>query len=173
MVVRVSVEKRNDLGYENPLSDDILLGKKLGMDIYMRKSGKEIEVFAFDRRKVNRKGEMKLIGDIVLWKEKMDNCWSVSMVRIDSQYKGFGLAKKIYKFLLSKMENFVLVSGQHQSVGGRYIWNELAKDKSINIFARKSRTSKFYGQPKVGMVELLCDEFPLYNSKAMIFAEKV
>jgi hypothetical protein len=62
------------------------------------------------------------------------------------------------------------MAGSSQSVGGRYIWNTLAKDRNITIYAKKGVYSKVVDFPKAGKGELVSNHFDLYDTKAAIYA---
>jgi hypothetical protein len=62
------------------------------------------------------------------------------------------------------------MAGSSQSVGGRYIWNALAKDRNITVYAKKGVYSKVIDFPKAGKRELKGNLFNLYNTKAAIYA---
>jgi hypothetical protein len=91
------------------------------------------------------------------------------LVEVDSRYKGKKLANKLYRFVLKAL-GITLMAGTSQSVGGRYIWNTLAKDRHITVYAKKGVYSKVFDFPKAGERELVSGHFDLYNTKAAIFA---
>ena len=65
------------------------------------------------------------------------------------------------------------MAGTTQSVGGRYIWNTLAKDKGITVYAKKGLrgvNSAIIDFPKAGKRELVSNLINLYDTKAAIFA---
>lgn len=62
--------------------------------------------------------------------------FEVSMVIIDGRYQGFGLAAKVYRYLIKKT-GLTLQAGRCQSIGGRSIWNELAKYKDVQVVGKK------------------------------------
>jgi hypothetical protein len=62
------------------------------------------------------------------------------------------------------------MAGHCQSAGGRYIWNTLAKDRSVVVYARKGVYSKVFDFPKAGKRELMGNKFDLYDTNAAIFA---
>ena len=92
-------------------------------------------------------------------------CWHCSQ-RIG---KGKNLAVKIYKFLLKKLD-ITLMAGTSASPGGRYVWNKLAKERDVMVYAKKSPYSKFIDFPKSGKRELVSKKFDLYGTEAEIFA---
>ena len=100
------------------------------------------------------------------------DAWHIDLVKVDSRYKGKNLAVKIYKFLLKKLD-ITLMAGTSASVGGRYIWNKLNKERDVVVYAKKSPYSKFIDFPKSGKRELVSKKFDLYgtvDNRATIFA---
>ena len=91
------------------------------------------------------------------------------MVEVDSRYKGRKLANKLYRFLMKTL-GITLMAGTSQSAGGRYIWNSLAKDKGITVYAKKGLYSTIVDFPKAGKRELKSNLIDLYDTKAAIFA---
>ena len=75
----------------------------------------------------------------------------------------------MYRFVLKTLD-ITLMAGTSQSVGGRYIWNTLAKDREITVYAKKGLYSKIVDFPKPGKRELVGKSFDLYDCKAAIFA---
>ena len=109
----------------------------------------------------------RIAASIELYKER--GAWEVAMVMVDSRYKGRNLAAKLYKFLLKKMD-ITLMAGSSQSPGGRYVWNKLAKERGVTVYAKPSRYSMKIDFPKSGKKELYSKRFDLYDSDAEIFA---
>jgi hypothetical protein len=109
----------------------------------------------------------RIAGMVELSKEK--GAWHVNLVNVDSRYKGKNLAVKIYKFLLKKLD-ITLMAGTSASPGGRYVWNKLAKERGVMVYAKKSPYSKFIDFPKSGKRELVSKKFDLYGTEAEIFA---
>lgn len=173
---KITMDKRRHLGY-GEVNGMVKIGRKCGYDVYLDDSDSSsyVEVWlydpqkikkmrsAFDSRKVER---MKIAAHVDLSKRK--KFWHVDLAEVDSQYRGKKLARKMYSFLIKK--GFNLQAGDCQSVGGRYVWNELAKDRSITIFARKSPYSKIIDYPRPGEKELKSKSFDLFDSKAVIYA---
>ncbi len=69
-----------------------------------------------------------------------------------------------------KTLDITMMAGWAQSAGGRYIWNNLAKDKDITVYAKKGLYSKVIDFPKAGKRELKSNLFDLYAPKTAIFA---
>ena len=175
MVDRIAMDKGSFLGYGN-LDDLELVGRAFGYDIYVDEThSHEISILVYDRnvtkrfRGIGNKMETRyrVVSKILLTKERM-GC-SVSMLQVDSRYKGKNLAIKIYRFLMNRMD-ITLMAGTHQSAGGRYVWNKLAKTPGVVVYAKKSPYSKVIDFPKAGNRELVGKVFDLYGSNAEIFA---
>jgi len=64
--------------------------------------------------------------------------YEISMVLVDSTYQGYGLAPKIYRYLMKRM-GITLKAGTQQSYGGRSVWNDLAKYKDVQVVGKKNR----------------------------------
>ena len=98
-----------------------------------------------------------------------NGAWHVDLVEVDSRYKGKKLANKLYRFVLKTL-GITLMAGSSQSVGGRYIWNTLAKDRHVTVYAKKGVYSNVVDFPKTGKRELVGNLFNLYETKAAIYA---
>jgi len=177
MPSKITMNKRVALGYGIIDEDQTYLGSRGGFKIYMDdstdKNYVEIWVYDMDTSKRMRSAfdnvvttRFKIVAHIELSKDKRH--WHVDLTQVDSRYRGQKLAKRLYSFLLKKGYN--LRAGDSQSPGGRYIWNELAKDRSIVIMARKSKHSKIMDFPKPGKCELVSDVFDLFDTDAEIYA---
>ena len=175
MVERITMDKGNFLGYGN-LEDLELIGRAFGYDIYIEKEERTyMTAWVYDRNVTKRvrnvEGYMetryRIAAKVELSKDR--SAWHIDLVNVDSRYKGKNLAVKIYKFLMKKLD-ITLMAGTSASVGGRYIWNKLNKERDITVYARKSPYSKFIDFPKSGKKELVSKKFDLYGSDAEIFA---
>ena len=173
MVDRITMSKGVFLGYGN-LDDMKLVGRAFGYDIYVEKekctSQGAIVIWVYDRnvtKKIYGETRLRIVAAVELSKER--NAWHVDMIRVDSRYKGQNLAVKLYRFLMRKMD-ITMKAGSSQSVGGRYVWNKLAKTPGVVIYAKKSPYSKVIDFPKTGKRELVGKMFDLYDSNAEIFA---
>ena len=175
MVERITMDKGNFLGYGN-LEDLELIGRAFGYDIYIEKEERTyMTAWVYDRNVTKRvrhvEGYMETRYRVAAMVElsKDRGAWHIDLVNVDSRYKGKNLAVKIYKFLMKKLD-ITLMAGTSASVGGRYIWNKLNKERDITVYARKSPYSKFIDFPKSGKKELVSKKFDLYGSDAEIFA---
>ena len=175
MVERITMNKGNFLGYGD-LEDLELVGRAFGYDIYVEKEERTyMTVWVHDRNVTKRfrtvYGDMetryRIVARVELSKER--GAWHIDLVNVDSRYKGKNLAVKIYKFLMKKLD-ITLMAGTSASVGGRYIWNKLNKERDITVYAKKSPYSKIIDFPKSGKKELVSKKFDLYGSDAEIFA---
>jgi len=175
MVERITMDKGNFLGYGN-LEDLELIGRAFGYDIYIEKIERTcMTAWVYNRNVTKRvrnvEGYMetryRIAAKVELSKDR--GAWHIDLVNVDSRYKGKNLAVKIYKFLMKKLD-ITLMAGTSASVGGRYVWNKLNKERDITVYARKSPYSKFIDFPKSGKKELVSKKFDLYGSDAEIFA---
>ena len=175
MVERITMDKGNFLGYGN-LEDLELIGRAFGYDIYIEKEERTcMTAWVYDRNVTKRvrhvEGYMETRYRVAAMVElsKDRGAWHIDLVNVDSRYKGKNLAVKIYKFLMKKLD-ITLMAGTSASVGGRYVWNKLNKERDITVYARKSPYSKLIDFPKSGKKELVSKKFDLYGSDAEIFA---
>ena len=175
MVERIEMTKGIFLGYGH-LEDLELIGRAFGYDIYIEKEERTcMTAWVYDRNVTKRvrnvEGYMetryRIAAKVELSKER--GAWHIDLVNVDSRYKGKNLAVKIYKFLMKKLD-ITLMAGTSASVGGRYIWNKLNKERDITVYAKKSPYSKIIDFPKSGKKELVSKKFDLYGSDAEIFA---
>ena len=171
MVERIDLDKGVNLGYDEKVVD--LIGRRWGYDIHCEKTARAITINVYDRKKFKVvAGEIHYRAVAYLGLSKKSGAWHVDLVEVDSRYKGKKLANKLYRFVLKNLE-ITLMAGTTQSVGGRYIWNTLAKDKGITVYAKKGRrgvNSAIIDFPKAGKRELVSNLFNLYDTKAAIFA---
>ena len=177
MPSKITMNKRVALGYGIIDEDQTYLGSRGKFKIYMDDSTDKnyVKIWVYDMDTSKRMRStfdnvvttwFKIVAHIELSKDKCH--WHVDLTQVDSRYRGQKLAKRLYSFLLKKGYN--LRAGDSQSPGGRYIWNELAKDRSIVVMARKSRNSKIMDFPKPGKRELISDVFDLFDTDAEIYA---
>ena len=177
MVARINLDKSVNLGFEEKEGD--LIGRRWGYDIHCKKSAREMSINVYDRKKFKTIKDMWDEADEVHYRyvaylglSKRNGAWHVDLVEVDSRYKGKKLANKLYRFVLKTL-GITLMAGSSQSVGGRYIWNTLAKDRNIMVYAKKGVYSKVIDFPKAGKRELKGNLFNLYNTKAAIYAVAV
>ncbi len=155
MVERITMNKGCNLGYG--AKDGVLLGRRWGYDILDEgKPHKTLKnIVVYDRARTKR---------IRNWDGEMEtHCRIVAELGLSK------LATKLYRFLMKTL-GITLMAGTSQSAGGRYIWNTLAKDKGITVYAKKGLYSTIIDFPKAGKRELKSDLIDLYDSKAAIFA---
>ena len=171
MVERIELDKGVNLGYEEKEGD--LIGRRWGYDIHCEKTARAITINVYDRKKFKVvAGEIHYRAVAYLGLSKKSGAWQVDLVEVDSRYKGKKLANKLYRFVLKNLE-ITLMAGTTQSVGGRYIWNTLAKDKGITVYAKKGLrgvNSAIIDFPRAGKRELVSNLFNLYETKAAIYA---
>ena len=168
MVERIELYKGVNLGFEE--KEGLLIGRRWGYDIHCEANAVTMAINVYDRKK------FKTVDDEVhhryvayLGLSKRNGAWHVDLVEVDSRYKGKKLANKLYRFVLKTL-GITLMAGSSQSVGGRYIWNTLAKDRHVTVYAKKGVYSKVIDFPKAGKRELKGNLFDLYNTKAAIYA---
>ena len=168
MVERIELDKGVNLGYEEKEGD--LIGRRWGYDIHCEKTARTMTVNVYERKK------FKIVADELHYRavaylglSKKNGAWHVDLVEVDSRYKGKKLANKLYRFLLKNLD-ITLMAGSSQSVGGRYIWNTLAKDRHVTVYDKKGVYSNIVDFPKIGKRELVGNLFNLYNTKAAIYA---
>ncbi len=174
MVERIELSKGVNLGFEEKEGD--LIGRRWGYDIHCEKTARTMTVNVYDRKKFKTVKTMWDEDDEVHYRfvaylglSKRNGAWHVDLVEVDSRYKGKKLANKLYRFVLKTL-GITLMAGSSQSVGGRYIWNTLAKDRHVTVYAKKGVYSKVIDFPKTGKRELKGNLFNLYNTKAAIYA---
>ena len=168
MVTRIDLDKGVNLGFEEKEGD--LIGRRWGYDIHCKKSGREMTINVYDRKKfmtVFDELHHRYVAYLCL--SKWNGAWHVDLVEVDSRYNGKKLANKLYRFVLKTL-GITLMAGSSQSVGGRYIWNTLAKDRHVTVYAKKGVYSKVVDFPKAGKRELMSNHFNLYDTKAAIYA---
>jgi len=173
---KITMDKRIHLGYGQIDEDYVLAGRHLGFDIWINEIENDyVEIWVYDRSRTKRQrtaftsdivDTYKIAGNFEL--SKRGKYWHVDFARVDSNFRGKKLARKMYSFLIKK--GYSLQAGDSQSPGGRYVWNELAKDRTITVFAKKSKCSKFVDFPRPGKKELKSSLFELFDSKAEIYA---
>ena len=173
MVTRIDLSKGVNLGFEE--KEGLLIGRRWGYDIHCEKAGREMTVNVYDRKKFKtvkalwEDDEVHYRFVAYLGLSKRNGAWHVDLVEVDSRYKGKKLANKLYRFVLKTL-GITLMAGSSQSVGGRYIWNTLAKDRNITVYAKKGVYSKVVDFPKTGKRELKGNLFNLYDTNAAIYA---
>ena len=173
MVKRIELNKGVNLGFEEKEGD--LIGRRWGYDIHCERSARVMTVNVYDRKKFKTVKALWEDDEVhhryvaYLGLSKRNGAWHVDLVEVDSRYKGKKLANKLYRFVLKTL-GITLMAGSSQSVGGRYIWNTLAKDRNITVYAKKGVYSKVVDFPKTGKRELKGNLFNLYNTKAAIYA---
>lgn len=139
---------RLHLGLFTPTEDHKLIGKYRGLYLWVdANDGKFLEI------EVCRDRSYSNLRDIFGIKTKsydrimtldleqsrsrvFKKSFEVSMVNIDGRYQGFGLAAKVYRYLMKKT-GVTLKAGSQQSIGGRAVWNELAKYKDVQVVGKK------------------------------------
>ena len=136
------------LGTFTPNEDYKLVGKYKGLYIWVDDNeGKFLQMevctdnnslsYLFGRKSKSYNRVMTL--DLDRSRSRLfKNSYEISMVAIDGRYQGFGLSAKIYRYLMKKT-GITLKAGTQQSIGGRAIWNELAKYKDVQVVGKKNK----------------------------------
>jgi 2'-5' RNA ligase/GNAT superfamily N-acetyltransferase len=75
---------------------------------------------------------------------QVDKYFTVDAIAFLPEYKGQGLAAKWYAWLIKNKHCPILVSGERQSVGGRAIWEQLAKMEDIFVYAWNQQTNEMF-----------------------------
>lgn len=113
-------------------------------------------------------GNTKVDSVMQLWLyEERENIYSITMVRIGPQYQGFGLAPKVYKFLMRKM-GIKLMTATLQSPGGQAIWWEMARS-GVKISGITYRGRKVFDvEPDTDQKRMISHEIDLWNPRNRI-----
>jgi hypothetical protein len=98
---------------------------------------------------IKEKSDPLIIGmmdDKVVFAVNLDlaerpNVYSVEMSSMGQKYQGFGAMPRIYAAVLRDNPDIVLRAGSAQSPGGQSIWDQLASQPGIQVFAKKSGSS--------------------------------
>lgn len=100
---------------------------------------------------------------------RQNGAFHVDMARIDTKFQGFGIAPKLYRFVIRKL-GIVLQAGSSQSPGGRSVWARMAKMSGIKLVAKDGH-NKFY-DVEYDDDELYIENESLYDGrkKLKIFA---
>ena len=136
------------LGTFTPDEDHKLVGKYKGLYIWVDDNeGQFLQMeICTDNNSISRLFGRKsksynrvMVLDLDRSRSKLfKNSYEISMVAIDARYQGFGLAAKIYRYLMKKT-GITLKAGTQQSIGGRAIWNDLAKYKDVQVVGKKNK----------------------------------
>ena len=71
------------------------------------------------------------------------NVFVVSIVAANKEYRGINLPTQMYSYLIQE-EGLILVSDEIQTLGGRSVWEKLAKIKGIGIYGYNTNTKKVF-----------------------------
>jgi len=171
---RIDYTKQHKLGRFNPNSEwtdeYARVGAVRGLDCDVWVEGEDgdeyINIEVVQRWNENRQGYQRVM-EIQLTRKK--NSYIVDLARIDSKFQGFGIAPRIYKYLLRKL-GIILQAGEMQSPGGRSIWARMASMSGIDMFALDSRGNHYDVEAEDN--ELMTDNERLYDGrkKMRVFA---
>ena len=94
-----------------------------------------------------------------------DEVWEVGTTVISTAYQGFGLAPKIYRYLMKKT-GITLQAGNAQSAGGRSIWHSLSKFEDVLILGKRFRKPLIVLEADEDEKELTTgiDKFEIYDA---------
>lgn len=90
----------------------------------------------------------------------------MNYTRMDNRYRGCGIAPRVYE-IVAKASGPIM-SGDSQSVGGRYIWNTLVKRSKVLTAALWKGTHYSVEAGQWGQAE--SDEVKLYSTAARLVA---
>lgn len=125
-----------------------------------------IDVFVLDCTKKHKKP--KTVAHVLLERVRPIfglPTYSVCIVGVDDKYKGFDLASKLYAYLLRSFRGWVLRSGSSQSIGGKYIWNSLCRERRVSVYAYSRRNDDIHQCYYDPSGEIDCD-VDLYETKS-------
>ena len=140
-------EGRQKLGAFQPDSQYKRIGSYKGLSVWLSAGHGYMSVKVCCEKRSNiarlfgNKAKQDCVMSVHLEKSRarlFKESYEISMVQIDSKYQGFGLAPKIYRYLMKKI-GITLKAGTQQSLGGRFIWNELAKYKDVQVVGKKNK----------------------------------
>ena len=140
-------EGRQKLGSFKPDSQYARIGSYKGLGVWMAKGYEYMSVRVCCEKRSNlarlfgNKANYDCVMSIHLEKSRarlFKESYEIAMVQIDSKYQGFGLAPKIYRYLMKKI-GLTLKAGTQQSYGGRSIWNDLAAYKDVQVVGKKNK----------------------------------
>jgi hypothetical protein len=139
-VDRITLQKSRSLGYVEPYTD--LVGKMRGLNVTWgtdSENSKHINIEVVDPRTRTPDGFEQLIMSMLLEPAGSESlAYEVSNVNIGEEFRGFGVAPKVYRYILKKLPHLLLKAGSAQSPGGRYIWYMLAQYKDIVVYVQDS-----------------------------------
>lgn len=153
MIKSINIGRKEKLGYAwkrfDLDEDDFDLGEfgaeHLKVYATTTANGSYVDVFLVDESQRNSKNRQRVIANIVFSRHKgAVPTYSSYYTRIDNEYTGFDIAPKLYEYLLTRYPGWVLKAGTSQSIGGKSIWNRLAKSKKINVCAVNRKTGEEY-----------------------------
>ena len=167
MPIEIQYNKTGNLGFIEPNSVDepwgTYIGTRCGLKVYAFKGRQSCEVLALDHNRCYRNNSARPRIAMELSLSKEGNAWEIDIVKVARNYKGQSLAPRVYCLLMKKL-TIVLKAGSSQSVGGRKLWNRLAKRSDVLVWCKPSKYSKKKTLAKTGKAQLTTDEFDLYSS---------
>jgi hypothetical protein len=156
--------KSHRLGYIKIYSDMKFHGRVNRLCIYYDTTASRFLVVDSAETKGERQ-RLAAILDVVPIKNRL----KIQIMRIDSQYQGYGLAPKIYKQIM-KSTGKILEAGSTQSAGGRSIWYSLCKMSGVTVYAVYNNQAWLLEADEIER-EPSCYECPdIYLEKYRMFA---
>ena len=120
--------------------EDKLITKKGEWHYGMFTHNKREPIVFIGKYNKHRKNEFITAGEIRL-EMVGNNKYTVSLSTLAGVFRGKGIGKLLYDFILLD-QKMILVSGFQQSVGGRKAWKYLAGNKKYLVWAQQSLQSK-------------------------------
>lgn len=115
-----------------------IIGKLGNYEIQSNRKQKQYIFALYD--KVSN--DYALMVSLYLYK-KTEKVFNVDRLGVKYKYQGLGLPVKLYTWLI-KNQLFILMNGHAQSLGGRKIWEQLAKQPQIFMFGYDFKTKESF-----------------------------
>ena len=165
---RITISPSPKLGNAEVDSTMNLLGKVKSYSVYLyKRNSNERHVVLLDTTKPKKSAGLnvsgKIVGEIFLTRSYAGKAWRCSYTRIDKEYQGCGISIPFYKFLLRR--GYILEAGHAQSIGGRFIWWKLAKERDVIMIAKEKYSREGWVSPERDNKkrELRSDFFDIYD----------
>lgn len=149
-MVGVEVAKRNSftklgrLDLSRAWTDEVRhIGRIRGVDIHISASGWNDRHVVCSIDDGGRHPKIVMTIDMEFessLSRKSTPFYSVAYTAVDYSFQGFGIAPKIYREILRRV-NMGIVSGDSQSAGGQGIWKKLIAEKSVSVLTFRTHRS--------------------------------
>lgn len=159
---RIEMSRVRALGSFMPTEEHALMGEIGRLKVYSLYDEPlvEVEVVTPDCERV---------ATLSLSHTDLPHVYTVAEMTVDSNNQGFGLAPRLYEFLISK--GLCLGAGEEQSAGGRRIWYNLHRRGRVSLLARLSPREEFYEVDRDDdEQEIWVDGFDLYGDGGEVYA---